>query len=244
MSDNTEKEDNINSLCKKYFTPELCDEPVTETKHTLELKLWTQLEKYGHKVAQNYSALSSCDREDVIIFTIGECFKNWKKAAPDSLYTVYFGRSLKNNFAKQNKKVQKEIEIEQSFEAPIKDGGISLEDRMKSNDSAIDSKIGLIQEAKKNFKFIDYYFLIRKRADWWKSLITGYLYEDLHQFAELSPETDLNRFSFFDKVVFNFIEPPTQKMIAKYLGKDEGQISLALKTFSEGIKEHINLKKD
>lgn len=26
------KEDNIDSLCKKYFTPELCDEPVTESK--------------------------------------------------------------------------------------------------------------------------------------------------------------------------------------------------------------------
>ena len=44
MEDSKSKEENpVNLLCKKFFTPELCDGPVTETPVALKNKAFAEL---------------------------------------------------------------------------------------------------------------------------------------------------------------------------------------------------------
>ena len=243
--------DNINSLCKKYFTTELCDEPVTETKRALELKLWTQLEKYGHKIARNYSALTSHDADDVVIFTIGECFKNWReKALQNSTYTAYYATALKNNFARENEEAGKKNSREISLSTPVKgknDKGETTQnepaDTVEDKAMPMDSALALADDIEQKFKFIEKVFRLKKRDFWWNSLITWYFYDDLHKFFSLS-NVAITRFSFIDAKLYNSSIKENQKDIAKYLGKDEGQLSRATDKFLALCMENMSDFKD
>ncbi len=239
MTENV-KEDNINSLCKKYFTPGLCGDVVTESKSTLERKLWVQLEKYGKKISGKYSSIGEEDCEDVLIQTISECFKNWKKEEPSISYTAYYTTALTNNFSKENIKA-KNISGQDSLDAPKKDFdnhavtlGDMVEDKNYRN-PADDAEAK--SEAEAQFKFIDYCYRIRKRADWWKSILTGHFYEDLHKFSHARPDISLQRFAFIDPEIYNWNDTPTQKQIAEHLNKEESQISRAIKSFISFVKE-------
>ncbi len=234
------EKDDINSLCKKYFTPDSCKEGVTESKATLERKLWVQLEKYGKKISGDYSSIKEEDCEDILIQTISECFKNWKRSVPNTSYTAYYAAALSNNFSNENKKAKKRNENEISFSAPIEgDGnktiGDTIEDKASANDVSAVSESVL--EAKERFKFIDYCFRLKKREDWWKTLLTGYFYNDLHNLAYASPDINLQKFAFIDMEIYNWKDVPTQRQIAEYLTKDAGQLSRAIKTFISFIKE-------
>ena len=75
-----EKEENINSLCKKYFTPELCSESITESKIALKGKIWTQLVKYGTWICRkNFVKLTEEMISEKIIDIILLCWPKWKK---------------------------------------------------------------------------------------------------------------------------------------------------------------------
>lgn len=114
------KEDNIDSLCKKYFTPELCDEPVTESKMALQNKICQQMIILGRSVwkKKNYKELENLDMvsdptekedngymissamEDAIYEAIANSFNTWKKELPRVSYTAYFRGVLKTEFIK------------------------------------------------------------------------------------------------------------------------------------------------
>ena len=246
MTAENEKADNINSLCKKYFTPELCDEPVTESKATLERKLWVQLEKYAHKVARNYFSLTTDDCEDIFIETISESIKNWNKAAPKTTYTAYYTTALKNNLVKANNNAkQKEIK-EISIDKPIPNKSSSNKKKETLNeifkDYAPSSEdlyiLGTI--AKQKFKFIDKIFRMKKRDVWWKALLTWYFYDDLHKYFELLDEP-FNRYSFIDCDVYNSTVGEELKDIAQYLKKDKGQLSKALNNFLTLLSSSTNV---
>ena len=114
------KEENINSLCKKYFTPELCDEPVTESKMALQNKICQQMIILGRSVwkKRNYKELGNLDMisdpngdadngcmissamEDAIYEAIANSFNMWKKELPKLSYTAYFYKVLDTEFIK------------------------------------------------------------------------------------------------------------------------------------------------
>lgn len=236
MVEKNEKEENINSLCKKYFTPELCDEPVTETKRALEFKLYKQLERYGKKMSETYSYIKQYDIEDIVQETVITCFKRWKTDAPEN-YASYYRRVIKNNFIRKNEQNAKRDNKEISSNTPKgndEDSDI-LEDDIQSPDY-IKSPF-YDKEIKMRLRFIDKCFRAKKRADWWKGIVTGYLYDDLHIFFSHYSSEPMQRYSFIDVEIYNWENTPTQKQVAQFLGKDEGQVSRALTAFLENIEE-------
>ena len=236
MVEKNEKEGNINSLCKKYFTPELCDEPVTETKQALEFKLYKQLVMYGRKIIGIYSYNKQYDIEDILQETVIACFEQWKTVSLEK-YASYYGKAIKNNFIRKNKQNDKRDNKEISSNTPKgndEDSDI-LEDDIQSPDY-IKSPF-YDKEIKMRLRFIDKCFRARKRAGWWKGIVTGYLYEDLHTFFSHYPSEPMQRYSFIDVEIYNWENAPTQKQVAQFLGKDEGQVSRALTAFVENIEE-------
>lgn len=130
-SDN-KKEENINSLCKKYFTPELCDEPGSESKRALQNELCKQLVIFGRSLwkqsrykdiknlnmvpdptmsvpkkgeKDNRPVVSSA-MEEAIYEAIGIFFAKCKTNPPNS-YTAYFSAISKHEF---NKSVDVDID--------------------------------------------------------------------------------------------------------------------------------------
>ena len=233
MSVETLKQDNINSLCKKYFTPELCDEPVTESKRSLEFNIYTQLDKYGKKLYnEKYRYLNQEDLEDVLIDCISKCFDIWKRDKKDRSYSAYFAETFKHAAAdfigKKYNRQSKELSPE------------TLENHSDKN-ASIDNVVerhDALMRAKKYFEFIDWCFKLKKRSEWYKPLLTCHLYEDLHEVYDL-PELsdDLRKLSFVDMSVYLMNDKPTQKEIAKMLGKDAGQMSKAFDTFFMQVQE-------
>ena len=90
MAENSEKnEDNINSLCKKYFTPELRAGLSRKDERTLQLKLIRQMEAFANDLwkKSNYKKLNlqKNEKNDVVTkveakdSAIALCFSSWKK---------------------------------------------------------------------------------------------------------------------------------------------------------------------
>jgi len=246
MTENVEKNgDNIDSLCKKYFTPELCAEPVLESKRTLEMKIWTQMEKYGKKLGKDYFALSEDDLEDVVLSTISACIQNWKLNLPSSAYKSYYAVALKNNFANANKKARQKNDMEISMATPLKDkkdgSHKTLEDIVEyPQDKLSDNGYSKSEGGEYAVKFINKIFRMKKRADWWKSLVTAVFYELLHRYFALSEDETPDMYSFIDKTVYDLPSKPTQKEIANILGKDEGQLSRATDKFLALCMENMS----
>ena len=246
MVEKNEKEENINSLCKKYFTPELCDEPVTETKRALEFKLYAQFKRYGKKISREYSQLikdSNGDEIEGFIYeAIAKCFSKWRKfpLKNDSAYSAYFGSAIDKIFIRENKNIGKTRETEISLEASQNgdEKEYSRKDNLEdSSEVSAEELISTEEEIKMRLRFIDKCFRAKKRADWWKGIVTGYLYEDLHIFFSHYPSEPIQRYSFIDVEIYNWENAPTQKQVAQFLGKDEGQVSRALTAFVENIEE-------
>lgn len=242
----TVKDDDINSLCKKYFTPELCDEPVTESKAKLKNNLLVQLVKYGDSIVNKViiKDRKNLKIEDfclVVINTIEACMKKWAEGMECTAYSAYFYSAVKRNCINKLKtKEFQTIEYGTKLDATIdgKTDSPSIGDFIKDNSKNY-SHTDLTDNtlaAEKRWEIIDRCFRARQRADWWKSILTGYFYEDLHKYANFSVDIDLNRYSFIDKTVYAWEEAPSQKKVAQYLGKDEGQLSKALKVFLDFIK--------
>lgn len=99
-----QKENDINSLCKKYFTPELCKEPITETRLALRNKIFTELLSYGDRIcAKNFYEKKDFLCEEIVI-TVQKCFQRWEKVPCES-YSAYFYSAVNNsleNFCKNN----------------------------------------------------------------------------------------------------------------------------------------------
>ncbi len=140
-----EKKDNINSLCKKYFTPEICDEAITESKDTLKKNIMTQLYKYGlwcfneriknlNQEDKEKSPLIFRDdlKDDSIINAIEIIFDKGEKKEIQGFYSSYFKKVL---FDKFYKKLQLKAESDSSLDEPLKedDSSSTLHDFIADN---------------------------------------------------------------------------------------------------------------
>ena len=192
----TDKEDNINSLCKKYFTPELCDEHVTESKHTLRNKLWEQLYKYGLVVFNKKFTISDEVTKEQICYNVIEdaivkCFEKFSEEPKDN-YKAYYATIIED-FGKRAKKTRKES----SLQGPIKkdEDGI-LQDTIEDSKTFTPEESYITTEnGQRLLKYINKIFRSRERDDWWKSLVTCLFHDILQDF----PKESLNRFIFFDE---------------------------------------------
>jgi hypothetical protein len=119
-------------------------------------------------------------------------------------------------------------------------GNIS-EENSDSIQSILDKEEAL-SKVEEYFRAIDVWFKIKNRSDWYKTLITGDLYEALHQYFDYFPERKISRFSFIDEIVYNLSRKPLKKEIATLLGKDEGQMTKARSKFYEELE--ILIKKE
>ncbi|WP_296028907.1 hypothetical protein [uncultured Treponema sp.] len=183
MEDSKSKEENpINLLCKKYFTPELCDGSVTETPAALKNKAFAELLSYGDKICckkfrgkEDYLCME-------IVKTIEACWNSWKKSPCSSSYSGYFYKALCNNLKKLC--VQKEAEFKAlPLDSPVvngDDGSAILRDVVPDDRLAnLDDKIENDSKLNKLFDDIEIYTRA-VRADVRKSLCVMFTYRILH----------------------------------------------------------------
>ncbi len=243
------KEDNINSLCKKYFTPELCDESVTESKRTLELKLWTQLEMYGNKIAGNYSKLGQEDCEDAIILAIGECFKNWREKEPQVAYSVYYAAAVRRNFIHANEerqeRVAKEVSLQENIlNNPDRTVGDNVEDVHEQNKNEIDAALSCIVE---RLDKIEEFFCEEKNnsresestINCLSAFLTLEFAEDFSKWGSVIREEYGRNYSFMNKQVFGMRKVVNKKKLAELFGKPETAASRKFNGFLNKIKQSV-----
>ena len=133
-----------------------------------------------------------------------------------------------------------------SLEIPIGDDEKGkLKDKLEDEKTqSPDNKYIEIETGKLIVKFVNKIFRMKKRADWWKSLVTAVFYELLHRYFALSEDETPDMYSFIDKTVYELPDRPTQKEIANILGKNEGQLSKAADKFLVLCIENMSDFKD
>lgn len=239
-----EKEENINSLCKKYFTPELCDEPVTESKMSLKGKIYAQLLKYGDWICdKDYASKGgSALFCEIVINTVEKCWKNWEIDSRKS-YSAYFAISVKNNVNSFLESKQGQINSTAvSLDTPIGTDESStlldkIEDKMSMENDEEKKEIARenMKKVEDYLKAVDSWFKIRTRQDWNKSFVTAELYAGLHQYFDYYPNKKITRFSFIDEKIYNLPQEPMNKELAIIIGKSETQLTHKRKEFREQV---------
>lgn len=244
-----EKEENINSLCKKYFTPELCDESVTESKMSLKGKIYAQLLKYGDWICDKYYSSEGGSQFfcEIVIDIIEACWKNWEKLPEERSYSSYFYSAVKNKILECYKKERINMNaqsLDVSIDSNEADSETTFHERIEDKNTNVDGyleKKDFLERTEQYLKSIDIWFKKRKRDDWNKAMITAELYEGLHLYFDYFPERKLSRFEFIDDTIYNLLQPPKNKELALILNRDEGQLSRARSTFREQIASIYNL---
>ena len=308
MAENVEKNgDNINSLCKKYFTPELRAGLSRKDERTLQLKLIRQMEAFANDLwkKSNYKKLNlpKNEKNDVVTkveakdSAIALCFSSWKKNPLQNTngYAKFFettfinelhkfvdedlknftyvpekvtendrllcdkckSRGIANDDLSGQKKIAHEIGLSDdeyeavrkwrlsknpgSLEIPIGENekGELIDNVEDEKTQSPDNKYIEIETGKRIVEFINKIFRMKKRDDWWKSLVTGIFYDLLHRYFALSNDS-LDRYVFVDKSIYDLSSKPSQKGIANILGKDEGQLSRATDKFLALCMENMS----
>lgn len=242
------KEENINSLCKKYFTPELCDEPVTESKAALKGKIWQELLKYADRIcSKNFSEIEKDFICEKIFDVIEACWKNWEKLPEERSYSSYFYAAVKNKILEYYKKERLNMNA-QSLDVVVdsneSDSGTTFHDIIEDKKTNIEGyfeKKDSLDQIEQYLKSVDIWFKKRKRDDWNKAMITAELYEGLHLYFDYFPERKLSRFDFIDDRIYYLSHTPQNKELAAILRKDEGQLSRSRTTFREQLAVIYNL---
>ena len=253
MPDEKKEPDNINSLCKKYFTPELCDEPVLESKRTLKRKLQEQLYKYGVAVVSRKFLVKDADTKEQFCFDVVEdamekFFEKGNEKVISQNFAAYFSAILSDFGLRTKKKLHKEPMSLNTTVSSSEGEESTLLDCQKGDERLTvvnwESRVSALQDAKLKFLFIDKCYRVKKRSDFLKSMITQRLYTDLHKYFESIDYSaksffvdSMKRYSFIDIVVYNFKNVPSAKEVAAYLQKDEGQMSKAVNKFLDFVFE-------
>lgn len=236
------KGENINSLCKKYFTPELCDEPVTESKAALKGKILEQLLNFGDWICdKNFSQFGGRNLFcEVVLNTIESCWQNWEKKAIDS-YNSYFAFAVRTNVSnhidsKKEEINKNNISLDEVYNT--ENSKNTLEESISDKRDLVNEEIEIneaLENVEKYLKSVDIWFKSRKREDWNKAYITAELYDGLHQYFDYYPEKKLSVFSFIDNTIYNLSQEPKNKELAKIIDRDEGQLSRARAKFREQV---------
>ena len=247
MSEKIEKnEECINSLCKKYFTPELCEKPVTESKIALKNKIFARLLEYGDNICyKKFPKLSIDIVSNRILDVIESCFTNWGSEKKERNYSSYFFTSIKNELVNFIKSKKESVNVNvYELDKPIGNNEDMFLHEIIEDENANLQNIIEREENLKNvenyLKAVDSWFKIRKREDWNRILVTAILYDGLRQYFDYYPSKTISRFSFIVESIYNLPEEPSNKDLAKILQKDEGQLSKAKKRFREDILGILN----
>ncbi len=250
MDDKKNSEDNIDSLYKKLYRPELCTEPVTESEKSLKENLVRQLFLYGMGILYKYKEFPIDDAEekktffyDVVLDSIQKFLERCKdKTAPVEKVRGYYASILNNLVYTKIKKLPPPIELIEFS---------SLENLPEKNKKNIISEL---KEKKEEFEFIEKCYKFYKTNDpFLNSMITQRLYEDLHMYFDLIDKKiidkqlfsdSIERYTFIDPDVYNMDSAPTQKKIAtEYLKKktgktkNEGRVSDKVDKFLSYVSE-------
>ena len=251
MVDEKKSEDNINSLCKKYFTPELCKEAVTDSKTMLKNKLLTQLVKYGDFILKKEEKKACSEQKgsdlcEVVIDTIDKCWEKWEAGLSPKSYSAYFGKAIKQNRLSELKKKDNRI---QSSNIPVYDNkGNELGSLQDCKEDEKNLKpLERLESKSKSQKIlltIDKLFRLKKNhPDGLKSMLTCKLYKGLHAYYDWFPEENMERLSFVDLKIYNWKnekgkeEEPSLTDVAKSLGKTLDDTYNPLKRFLDPIRE-------
>ena len=247
MAEKIEKNgESINSLCKKYFTPELCEKPITESKIALKNKILSKLLEYGENICHKYFPKMDFDLVcEKILDVIESCWENWSSEKKDKNYSSFFYISVRNKIL-SFKDSKNEI---LNTRAMSLDESIDDDEKMSAHETVGDERYATknenerkdqLEDVENYLKAVDSWFKIRKREDWNKILVTAILYDGLHKYFDYYPNKNISRFSFIVESIYNLPEEPSNKDLAKILQKDEGQLSKAKKRFREDILGILN----
>ncbi|MBP5602413.1 MAG: hypothetical protein J6X78_06770 [Treponema sp.] len=242
--------DDINSLCKKYFTPQLCDEIITESERSLFIKLYTQLQKYAYKISKNYSSLIYDDIEDVIQNTITECFAKWREE-PKTNYTDYFSISIKHAFDKANIDAKRKKDNERSMDDTISDDNKTLEQSIA--DEKQNKKYPELNSIVERLDKLDSFFTkwsngkYKKRAhkkdestiNCLSALLTYEMKDDFIQWGLIIKQEYKRNYSFVDKRILNMEKSLSKAGIAALYGLSATRASHILSDFlDEAVKNN------
>lgn len=223
------KKNKINDICFKLYAPELCDSPVTESKRALENKLFTQMVKYGAYILKiKAGECYENEKEESINIAAAVCINKWreKEITVEENFSAYFTVVLKNEYGNIIKKEKKEHCI--SLDKPVGDDEDDVLCDRRADEKSLPAE--KVYEEKESavmvLRNLDICWKQAKFPDWYRTVITGELYEYLHEIFcryEINPEC----YSFTDMEIYNLEEKPKKKDIAEKLGKNPSQISRA-----------------
>ena len=244
MTGKDNKEDNINSLCKKYFTPELCDEPVNESKKTLKGKILTELINYGDYIVKKKFETRNIDFSIVVIDTIEKCWEKWEAGKmTGQFYSTYFASSIKSNCVtelkkKENSNLSANNTYNRKEDEPKSIYETTEDERYLSPDIYVEKKnliftvLRIVENAYRNKER-------KKHKTWLSPVITLALFDALQKVCNSYGENLLQRYSFADPSIYKLDEKPTRKAIAKSLGYDEGYLKKELEKFFAPIEQDV-----
>lgn len=165
-------------------------------------------------------------------------------------YSVDFSSENKTFILEHSSFTEKEIDevfdyhkmkATDSLDEPVSgedsDKNTTMNDLYKDPDAEFEITFESRDRAQEYIDLVDKTFRLKNRNNWYKSLLTGTLYDALHDFYDANPHLRIQKLSFIDMEIYDWKTAPEQKKIADYLGKDPGQINKALKNFLEPIKE-------
>ena len=235
------QEENINSLCKKYINP---DESITDTKASLKAKIYIQIFKLGDYIcSKNFSDV---DFELICEFvpkTIESCWMQWEKNKNTISYSSYFVFALKNEISRYCKKQRLDI-VQVSLDEKFgEDEDMFLSEKIEDKRINIECELEkkeYLEKVEKYFVITNTWFKVRKREEWNKKLVTAELYVGLHDYFDYYPNKKFTQFSFVDEQIYNLPKEPSNKYLASLLGKDEGQVSKAKRSFRRQINDLMN----
>lgn len=253
-----EKNDNINSLCKKYFTPELCDETITDSEDTLKKNIMTQLYKYGlwcfnERITQLGEREKKTSpliyrpdlKDDSIIDAIEIILDKGFKKEIKGFYSSYFKKVL---FDKFYKKLQLKAESDSSFDEPLnEDDSISTLHDFHADRKylPIDRKHESSCSVSDILKTVEKAYRIKqqkKYKEWLSPGLTVKLFEGLKLFCNTYGEEGLQKYTFADSSIYNLDEKPTMKSVAESLKVDDGYLKKEIDKFLLPINELLGKK--
>ena len=251
MADEKTKRDNINSLCQKYFTPELCKEKITESPRTLELNLFEQMKKYGCKIAEKYSALTFEDKEEIIDDAIFSCIKSWREECPRKgnftgyYYTVLKRELVKNNIA-QGKKNESEVSIYNENENG-KSSAECLED--KTENQKYPELEAVVEQLDKLESFYQKWCVgeEKKRAhkknkntiDCLSALLTFEMREEFLKYGRILKIEYDRSYSFLNKQILNMSQNLSKEKIGSLYGLKRDRASHILADFKKEFTTQV-----
>jgi hypothetical protein len=259
MAEKENKEDNINTLCKKCFTPELCNEEIKESKDTLKKKIMAQLYMFG-KWCFNQRIMSLSDEEkkksplvnrpdltdDSIIDAIEIILKKGENKEIKGGYSSYFKAVIFDRFYK--KQLLKD-ENHFSFDEPLNSNESSSEDVVTLHDFIEDKKyMPIDNKYESSYSVFDILQVVenayrnkqrKKYKAWLSPVLTRELFEGLKHFCNCYGEEKIQKYTFADQSIYNLDKKPTRKSIAESFNVDPSYLKNEIEKFLLPIKEQI-----